>query len=445
MAARILCERIAEAATGSVGTTDPKLPAPAPPPAAMILLHLLDLVPLMLLLLPGRSLAQQSWAGCARPAGDPPGSGDACGAHGSCQIGFFKNYCKCSPGYSPGGDGGSGNPLIGFSNYYSCCSVDCGDHGECVGPDTTTSSGSADGKCQCSDGYKLGADGSCNVAPGADNPCAKADCGIRTQNTVPGSGSDTTGKCQEHPAGEWGHPTAFAVCTCRVGWGPAGTYSGTPLCHRQICTEKSCNEHGDCIANQIDATFTCSCSSGWSGEHCETAPVVPDRCQQLQDCGDHGVCEDGDCTCKSGYRGRYCDVLPPDLCHNVKCNGNGGCNAQTGQCVCKTGYSGDGCLSQICGKECGNQGTCKRDEHGQSICQCLNGYTGSSCDSPPPSDNECASSPCGTHGDCMIMQQNQEYECICAEGWSGVNCNEDRWCAPNTVTFSCVTVPAAHA
>jgi len=76
-------------------------------------------------------------------------------------------------------------------------------------------------------------------------------------------------------------------------------------------------------------------------------------------------------------------------------------------------------LSSCSPNPCQNGGTCT-DGASTYTCTCQSGYTGTNCQTPPPS-NYCSGSPCKHGGTCINGASG--YTCSCATGFSGANCN----------------------
>lgn len=77
--------------------------------------------------------------------------------------------------------------------------------------------------------------------------------------------------------------TGEAICTdLKVGYTcacPLGYIDGNPTLPGRVCGAllcDLCNQHGDCIHNNLTNNVTCSCTEGYSGAFCEVAPsAVP--------------------------------------------------------------------------------------------------------------------------------------------------------------------------
>ena len=196
----------------------------------------------------------------------------------------------------------------------------------------------------------------------------------------------------------------------------------------------------------------CICVDGFSGERCDEKPdpclwpapvrclgkgsrCVDGACRAVADadscaavtCGKHGRCVDGACACDAGFSGADCADF--DECASQPCRNGGTClhsgsvrsewgeaHAQLAtawrghyRCACSAGYSGDSCqcpdcVEGFCGLRTGR-------------CVCYRGFTGTRCDEER---DECQSSPCGQHGECV--DGHGEYSCRCDPGFAGRHC-----------------------
>uniref|UniRef100_A0A674NDB1 Delta-like protein n=1 Tax=Takifugu rubripes TaxID=31033 RepID=A0A674NDB1_TAKRU len=163
-----------------------------------------------------------------------------------------------------------------------------------------------------------------------------------------------------------------------------------------------------------------TCLEGWSGPDCNTA-ICRQGCST-----EHGSCkEPGGCNCLYGWQGQYCDkCIPHPGCVHGTC-------VEPWQCLCDTNWGGHLCDKDLnyCGthQPCLNGGTCINTGPDKYQCTCAEGYSGANCER---AEHACLSSPCSNGGSCS--ETSQGYECQCAPGWSGPSCtiNIDD-CAPN--------------
>uniref|UniRef100_A0A7N8XL17 Delta-like protein n=1 Tax=Mastacembelus armatus TaxID=205130 RepID=A0A7N8XL17_9TELE len=163
-----------------------------------------------------------------------------------------------------------------------------------------------------------------------------------------------------------------------------------------------------------------TCLEGWSGPDCNTA-ICRQGCST-----EHGSCkEPGGCKCLYGWQGQYCDkCIPHPGCVHGTC-------VEPWQCLCDTNWGGHLCDKDLnyCGthQPCLNGGTCINTGPDKYQCTCAEGYSGANCER---AEHACLSNPCSNGGSCS--ETSQGYECQCALGWSGPSCtiNIDD-CSPN--------------
>uniref|UniRef100_A0A8D3DAQ3 Delta-like protein n=1 Tax=Scophthalmus maximus TaxID=52904 RepID=A0A8D3DAQ3_SCOMX len=153
-----------------------------------------------------------------------------------------------------------------------------------------------------------------------------------------------------------------------------------------------------------------TCLEGWSGPDCNTA-ICRQGCST-----EHGSCkEPGGCKCLYGWQGQYCDkCIPHPGCVHGTC-------VEPWQCLCDTNWGGHLCDKDLnyCGthQPCLNGGTCINTGPDKYQCTCADGYSGANCER---AEHACLSNPCSNGGSCSETAQG--YECQCALGWSGPSC-----------------------
>ncbi|XP_061545727.1 protein jagged-1b isoform X2 [Phycodurus eques] len=163
-----------------------------------------------------------------------------------------------------------------------------------------------------------------------------------------------------------------------------------------------------------------TCLEGWSGPECNTA-ICRQGCST-----EHGSCQEpGGCTCLYGWQGQYCDkCIPHPGCVHGTC-------VEPWQCLCDTNWGGHLCDKDLnyCGTHhpCMNGGTCSNTGPDKYQCSCAEGYSGANCER---AEHACLSNPCSNGGSCS--ETSHGYECHCVPGWSGPSCtlNIDD-CSPN--------------
>uniref|UniRef100_A0A8C9YE75 Delta-like protein n=1 Tax=Sander lucioperca TaxID=283035 RepID=A0A8C9YE75_SANLU len=162
-----------------------------------------------------------------------------------------------------------------------------------------------------------------------------------------------------------------------------------------------------------------TCLEGWSGPDCNTA-ICRQGCST-----EHGSCkEPGGCKCLYGWQGQYCDkCIPHPGCVHGTCG-------EPWQCLCDTNWGGHLCDKDLnyCGthQPCLNGGTCINTGPDKYQCTCAEGYSGANCER---AEHACLSNPCSNGGSCS--ENSQGYECQCAPGWSEFFCLDVDDCAPN--------------
>ena len=183
------------------------------------------------------------------------------------------------------------------------------------------------------------------------------------------------------------------------------------------------------------------CLPGYSGDSCTIDPNV---C--LDECQNGGLCENGSCNCLKEYIGDFCEE--ESACHpsQTQCNLEGGnlcelddkleaickvrqndvTKVQTCKSIqCEPGYVEPFCNepeSTPCDNQpCKNGGTCKIDGNSFEcqvcsflsaifIVQCLDAYTGETCEDTP-----CDPNPCQNNGTCTVKGNLYECKVILAE------------------------------
>uniref|UniRef100_A0A8D0BQX8 Delta/notch like EGF repeat containing n=1 Tax=Salvator merianae TaxID=96440 RepID=A0A8D0BQX8_SALMN len=202
------------------------------------------------------------------------------------------------------------------------------------------------------------------------------------------------------------------TCSCSTG------YTGE-LCQSEIdyCSQKPCQNGGTCFSST--SGFSCQCPEGYLGSSCEEKV---DPCASFP-CQNNGTCYTDrlsySCSCSPGYTGPTCAQLI-DFCALNPC-AHGICRSvgTSYKCLCIPGYHGLYCeeeYNECLSTPCQNGATC-RDLINSYDCVCLAEYEGEDCEI---NINDCASNPCH-HGGICIDQPNA-YTCHCPHGWVGANC-----------------------
>lgn len=295
-----------------------------------------------------------------------------CG-HGSCVDGIFSYTCTCEEGWE--GD-------LCDSSIDDCdVDIDCG-HGDCT-------DGHMSWYCTCRGGWM-------GDRCGGVDPCYGVPCEV--------------GTC------------AGGVCTCDPGW--TGDACDTNI---DDCAGDVCGEHGKCT--DLVFGYECVCEEGWGeGGVASHADGTSFDCKHhITDCDTmecvHGTCSWGECECEEGWEGELCaDSI--DDCATSRCGmrakpPKGTCtDGHMGYtCECAEGWGpwgepGTGCLREV--DPCDTPGLvpCEFGFCMKGECRCYKGFEGDDCSIDI---DECADSPCGSHGTCV--DGRYRYTCECEKGW----------------------------
>ncbi|MEE6207514.1 MAG: DUF2807 domain-containing protein, partial [Alphaproteobacteria bacterium] len=184
-------------------------------------------------------------------------------------------------------------------------------------------------------------------------------------------------------------------------------------CYKQL----KCKNGGKQTGN------SCSCPSGWTGTLCETKNTCP---YNTTSCG-NGYYETGE-TCTSGtIKYKECK---PNNCEGYQTN-------------CGSGYykTSDTCLSGTTQKYKCAENACT----GYNYTKCPTGYTQSAtCQSGSTLKLKCDNCADGYHkenGACIPIKDchhgyQQGNDCVCANGWTGSDCNTKNTCTGYNKTCS---------
>jgi hypothetical protein len=236
--------------------------------------------------------------------------------------------------------------------------------------------------------------------------------------------------------------SGLAVCVCKHGWEDQGNSE----CSQNVkCDGFSCpldNTH--CYAPDIDVDSlpACVCDEGWGGNTCTND--ILDACLMQDDdaCGVNGTCADGEgtgwsCTCPDDgncYTSPGCtQVSCGDACATIKCEYDAPC--VNGACNCTgTGRAGEFCgmldLTDDCidNDHC-DHGTCRDTGLYSFVCDCDNGYTGTTCTN---SVDECLLKGFLCNGGTCVDKPDKIFQCDCSgTGMQGEYCDIPLNCENN--------------
>ncbi|XP_062616357.1 fibropellin-1-like [Saccostrea cucullata] len=195
------------------------------------------------------------------------------------------------------------------------------------------------------------------------------------------------------------------------------------LCTNTPCNPNPCLNSGSCDDSSppTGRKYTCTCTTGFSGDRCEFSAT--DYCAN-NPCQNGGTCTSGttthSCQCPTGFTGSNCETST-DFCANNPCQNGGTCTsgATTHSCQCPTGYTGSNCQTSIdfcANNPCQNGGTCTSGAT-THICQCPTGFTGTNCET---STDFCANNQCQNGATCI--SGTTSYTCQCPSGFTGTKC-----------------------
>ncbi|XP_034311593.2 uncharacterized protein [Magallana gigas] len=240
------------------------------------------------------------------------------------------------------------------------------------------------------------------------------------------------GMCQSDLQNNW------YSCVCSQGYHGYHCEDSYNVCDREPCLNG-----GTCSVQNNSPV--CLCPTGYTGDFCE-APLSHCSCV-------HGTCRlsEGEyqCNCYEGFTGPSCSI-DVDECSSNPCLHGGRCIDLIGQYQCdcsETGYSGINCTS----KESDTVSTCFNNGVKHPVsgkCSCLPGYTGSECEALV---DECQHSFCGENGHCIDGIDN--FTCVCMPGFTGKYCNNNldecsanpcmnnASCIPGNNDFRCACPP----
>ncbi|XP_067047616.1 uncharacterized protein [Acropora muricata] len=196
-----------------------------------------------------------------------------------------------------------------------------------------------------------------------------------------------------------------------------------------ICSPNPCHNGGSCV--NLGETYECVCRRGYKGRKCkERNPCLPNPCQNDGQCTVSG--KGFECSCSIGWKGERCEE--PNKCHSNPCQNGGACTELLFdfECTCPHGYHGKRCEDKksTCSQNpCLNEGRCLETLSGNYECICKPGFSGPKC---AGTRNRCLQNPCENAGTCIESLGGEGYECRCATGFKGINCEERSPCQSDT-------------
>ncbi|TNJ28378.1 High cysteine membrane protein [Giardia muris] len=327
----------------------------------------------------------QTFSGSCVPIGGNCGdTANLCGGRGTCIFSpdttnnVASWSCACETGTK-------------FDSLTGACLPDSCFSSEIVGTEACSGRGIClwNGICMCEDKFSGDQCADCAAKYMRGNDTYKDHCfpNLCDYNGLTCNG---TGTC------EFDDERLVYECRCRTGYSGIdcsscadgyrmGENRFAGICVRDFCIgSPPCGGNGDCISSNIDGSYSCNCSIGYSGVNCS------------------------DCT--AGYRlgeGRFLNRCVRDLCvGDPACDGNGTCVSSplngTYSCECNPGYTGVDCSGCSAGYRMGDDPFANR---------CVRDF--------------CIDDPsCSNHGDCKFSQVDGTYSCECNPGYMGTLCTD---------------------
>nr|XP_016851429.1 PREDICTED: fibropellin-1-like [Anolis carolinensis] len=195
--------------------------------------------------------------------------------------------------------------------------------------------------------------------------------------------------------------------------------------------EASHNEHR--ASGHSEGPPDCLCAPGWVGEFCQIVEdaclIYPDNCRAGATCIDVSpskLLPQVKCVCAAGFTGVFCE-MEINECESDPCKHGGTCDDSLGHftCICPVGFEGEQCEINI--DAClFNNITCNPGAQCVDKPYELSYMCGKACKGN--------SELCDNGGRCYHNEDNQDYQCVCAPGWTGPTCLQNindcevSWC-----------------
>ena len=412
----------------------------------------------------------------------------SCSGDAECTDSVGSFACACLLGYT--GDGEECTEVNECTDNIHNCHTDA----EC-----TNSEGSF--SCVCNLGYEGNGtecsdinectDNAHNCAEDADctNAVASFTCACNLGYSGDGLTCSNIDECAEdihdcHVNAACSDTTGSFTCDCNEGYTDFAVsdddyygddnpvyVAGTDCVSVNECTENShnCDANADCT--NVDGSFTCACSSGYTSQGAEEGiECDADECVlDIDECDlSISVCVDNvgsyTCTCNEGYvhDGDLIGCFDHNECTHgllrrtpAVCTNNAECSNTVGSytCTCNAGWEG---VNAFYGGECTNINECTSDpvlhncdEHascsdttGSFTCNCNSGWVGTGVDGDCADVNECENDDgyCGGVGECSNTVGS--FTCTCNSGYISDGCGVGRDAAYSGVT--CLEEPSCY-
>ena len=208
------------------------------------------------------------------------------------------------------------------------------------------------------------------------------------------------------------------TCVC-------STFFSGPHCENvSPCRSYPCENGGTCGSNKKETSYNCVCAAKWTGPNCEyLISCLCNPCENGGTCGSNKNETSYNCVCAAKWAGLNCEYLHP--CLSNPCENDGKCvsnkNEMSYECVYAATCKGPNCeyLFPCLSNPCGKDGQCVSDKN-ETAYKCIyaSNCTGPNCEYLLP----CLSNPCGNGGTCA--HKEFFYNCTCLSTWTGSNCEQ---------------------
>lgn len=217
--------------------------------------------------------------------------------------------------------------------------------------------------------------------------------------------------------------------------------SGVFCEERNFCAKTPCYNGGTCT-NTFNG-FKCACSSAWRGFNCRYRNNNPNPLPDSATTPALSFQQSVVTTAPQNFYSKSKITFPKYVSSDCfsfgrKCQ-NGGVCAKKGYiyaCQCVSGYTGTTCEIppvDACTKLnlCQNNGKCSSSSSDAYECECEGNYEGKQCEILKPA---CSGIVCEHDGVCVNNATSYDYYCLCKGNRSGKNCDE---CMPNFIGEEC--------
>ncbi|CAH1781396.1 unnamed protein product [Owenia fusiformis] len=207
------------------------------------------------------------------------------------------------------------------------------------------------------------------------------------------------------------------ICSCGSEW--TGKTCETKIQTNQ-CSTNPCKNSGQCT--DTDQGYICSCGSEWTGKTCETK-IQTNQCS-TNPCENGGTCiiskSKEKCKCKPGWSGRKCGAKVGN-CSPNPCKNKGVCTTVGNKfsCKCRSHFTGSTCAirtDHCIPNPCKNRGVCSDNRKGGTLCTCMSGWSGNTCEI-------CMPNACKNGGTCKMAVSGSGVDCDCTSDWEGTTCD----------------------